>query len=405
VRIGFVSEHASPLAALGGVDAGGQNVHVAELAAALVRLGHQVTVYTRRDARDLPARVTVPDGYDVRHLDAGPAEPIAKDDLWPLMPAFAAGLADDLGQRPLDVVHAHFWMSGWAAVQAARVRSQRILLTFHALGHVKRRYQGRADPSPEVRLDVERQIAHDVNRIIATCTDELGELAGLGVPAERISVVPCGVDLSQFTPIGPRLLAPSRRMRMLCVGRLVPRKGYDIVIETLPQLDNLELVIAGGDPNDEAERNRLEELAERLGVSNRVTLLGQVSRGEMPGLMRSADVVVCTPWYEPFGIVPVEAMACGVPVVASAVGGMLDTVVHHVTGLLVPPRDPGALASALRRLSHSPELRARLGQEGAARARRHYSWATVAEQTARIYADVLAEPEAGSSTLLTTGAS
>ncbi|SFB06102.1 Glycosyltransferase involved in cell wall bisynthesis [Amycolatopsis marina] len=388
MRISMVSEHASPLAALGGVDAGGQNLHVAELSAALSRQGHDVTVYTRRDDPDLPEEVRTPSGYRVVHVPAGPPRTLPKDDLLPHMGDFGKFLRERWSADRPDVVHAHFWMSGLAAVLACRELDIPVVQTFHALGVVKRRYQGAKDTSPPERLQLERLIGSNATRVAATCSDEVFELARMGVPRSRMSVVPCGVDLERFRPNGPT--APKyQRHRVLTVGRLVPRKGFDTVIEALRLLPNTELVIAGGPEEgalaDDPEAQRLLDHADELGVRGRVLMAGQVSRDEMPALLRSADVVACTPWYEPFGIVPLEAMACGVPVVASAVGGLTDTVVDGVTGLLVPPRSPEDLAAALRRLLTDRTLREGCGIAGCDRAASRYSWDRIAADTLRVY--------------------
>jgi nucleoside-diphosphate-sugar epimerase len=394
VHVGLVSEHASPLAAIGAVDAGGQNVHVAALAAGLARRGHRVRVYTRRDDSELPERVVTDAGYEVIHLEAGPSRAMSKDGLWEHMPTFAAALADHLRTDPPAVLHAHFWMSAWAA-NRARPSSMPMVVTFHALGVVKRRYQGADDTSPVERIDVERAVANAASRIVATCTDERSELAALGVPPTRVSVVPCGVDLEHFSPQptgSDDLSVPGRRCRhrLLSVGRLVPRKGFEVAIAALSRVPETELIIAGGgDASSDSERERLILVAEQLDVADRVQLIGQVARADMPALLRSADVVVCSPWYEPFGLVPLEAMACGVPVVASAVGGLQDTVVDGVTGVLVPPRDPDGLANAVRPLLESTELRRRLGQAGLDRARSRYSWTQVALETDAVYSEVV----------------
>ncbi len=385
MRIAFVSEHASPLATLGGVDAGGQNVHVAELAAGLVRLGHDVTVFTRRDHPTLPKRVLTDSGYIVAHLDAGPAEVVAKDDLWPLMPEFAQHLAAAFDAEHFDLAHAHFWMSGWATLMARHDRRLSTVLTFHALGAVKRRHLGTDDPSPAVRLSIERELAAGFDRVIATCTDEVAELHAADLRPRQISVVPCGVDVNHFTPTGSVFGERRQPHRIVALGRLVPRKGFATVIEAMPHLPDTELVLAGGEPGFEPERERLRRLAWQLDVSSRVLLVPQISRTEVPALLRSADVVAATPWYEPFGIVPVEAMACGVPVVASAVGGMLDTVQPGVTGLLVPPREPLALAAAIEALLEQPALRAAYARAAATRAREQYSWDRVALRTVEAY--------------------
>jgi glycosyltransferase involved in cell wall biosynthesis len=392
MRIALVSEHASPLATLGGVDAGGQNVHVAELARGLARRGDEVVVHTRRDAPGLPERVPFAPGVTVHHVDAGPARPVPKDELLPCMGQFGARLGAQWEAAPPNVVHAHFWMSALAALAAARPLGIPVVQTFHALGVVKRRHQGRADTSPRQRQDAERRVVREVERIVATCTDEVFELVRLGADRRRISVVPCGVDLSRFKPAGPTLPRPLGKARVVSVGRLVERKGIANVVAALAAVPDAELVIAGG-PGAAAldydpEVDRLRRIARAAGVRDRVTLIGRLDREQVPPLLRSADVVAAVPWYEPFGIVPVEAMACGVPVVASAVGGMIDTVVDGVTGLHVPPRDVEALAGALSKLVERPGLRRRLGGAGAARARERYGWNRIAAATRDVYDDV-----------------
>ena len=408
MKISMVSEHASPLAALGGVDAGGQNVHVAALSEALAKRGHNVTVYTRRDATELPYRVKVGRRLDVVHVEAGPARHIPKDELLPFMGELADGIARDWGHRPPDVVHGHFWMSGLAALDAARREDAGyrvpVVQTFHALGTVKRRHQGLEDTSPPERRWLEPGVGRSADRIIATCSDEVFELKAMGIKTGKVSIAPCGVDLGLFSAKGSADAKP-RSYRILSVGRLVPRKGVDLVIRALPLLseagfDDVELLIVGGGGDScalhaDKEVCRLLDLAAELGVSDRVSLQGQVPRGAMPGIFRSADAVVCSPWYEPFGIVPLEAMACGVPVVAAAVGGLRDTVVDHKTGLHVPPRDAEAIASALALLLGNPALRAELGAAGQRRASSRYSWDRVAAETEKAYQLAVAGISAG----------
>lgn len=426
MKISMVSEHASPLAALGGVDAGGQNVHVAALSTALARRGHRVTVYTRRDDPELPARVHVQPGVEVVHVDAGPAAHVPKDEMLPYMEALADGIARDWGAAPPDVVHGHFWMSGIAALEAARrprggrlsgAKSRRsggtrstgtgspdaspvpVVQTFHALGTVKRRNQGAQDTSPAERAWLEPWVGRSVDRIIATCSDEVFELKAMGVDTDNVSIAPCGVDLALFGAEGT-VEQRGRKHRIVSVGRLVPRKGVDLVIEALARLrtqgvDDVELLIIGGGADAaglsaDPEAQRLQQLAARLGVADQVVFRGRVPRDRMPEVLRSADAVVCTPWYEPFGIVPLEAMACAAPVVASAVGGLIDTVVDGVTGLHVPPRDPDALAAALAKLLQEPQLAARLGAAGLRRVNERYSWDRIAADTEKAYRLALA---------------
>ncbi|NKY87369.1 glycosyltransferase [Nocardia veterana] len=396
MKIAMVSEHASPLAPLGGVDAGGQNVHVAELAAGLSRLGHDVRVYTRCDDAELPPEVIVGAGYRVVHVPAGPARHLPKDEILPYLGEFAAFLHQQWAADLPDVVHAHFWMSGVAAENAARDLEVPVVLTFHALGTVKRRHQGLADTSPRSRIGFERAIAAHATHIIATCSDEVHELAKMGVPVSRTSVVPCGVDLSMFTPDGPAE-EPECPHRIVSVGRMVPRKGFDTAIAALSELPDTELVVAGGSDcaEDEAEQDRLRKIAAKYDVSHRVRFRGPVPRAQMPALLRSADVVVCTPWYEPFGIVPLEAMSCAKPVVATAVGGMLDTVLDGVTGRLVPSGDPAALAGVLAGLLAQERERQTMGEAGLQRARSRYSWDRVSRDTSAAYRRATATAGAG----------
>jgi glycosyltransferase involved in cell wall biosynthesis/phosphoheptose isomerase len=392
MRIAMVSEHASPLAALGGVDAGGQNVHVAALATAMARQGAEVVVHTRRDDPGPPRRVELAPDVVVDHISAGPAVPLPKDELLPHMDAFAAELAQAWRRDRPDIVHAHFWMSGYAALLAARELRIPVVQTFHALGVVKRRYQGDRDTSPPQRLAIERDVLKRVEHVVATCSDEVFELLRMGGAHARVTVVPCGVDLDLFTPDGRRARRRPGLRRLVCVGRLVERKGVGNAISALAGVPGAELVIAGGPPRErlveDPEARRLRELAERAGVADWVDLRGRLDREEVAALLRSADAAVCVPWYEPFGIVPLEAMACGRPVVASAVGGMIDTVVDGVTGVHVAPRDPQRLAEALAGLLADPERRAEYGAAGAERARARYGWPRVAAATLDVYARI-----------------
>jgi glycosyltransferase involved in cell wall biosynthesis len=392
VRVALVSEHASPLATLGGVDAGGQNVHVAALAIALGRLGASVVVHTRRDDPGLPARVELAPGVVVEHVDAGPPRYVAKDELVDHVDALGRGLLHSWTSERPDVVHAHFWMSGAASMAAAPDLGLPVVQTFHALGVVKRRHQGAADTSPPSRVSVEADLARRVDRVLATASEEVFELSRMGADPRRVAVVPCGVDVDHFRPDGPVEARPSGRRRVVVVGRLVERKGVADVIAALPLLPGTELVVAGGPGADglaaDPEARRLQALAAANGVADRVELRGRVDRRWLPALLRSADVVACVPRYEPFGLVALEAMACGVPVVASAVGGLCDTVVDGVTGFHVPPGRPDAVAAALGLVLGDPALAATVGAAGAARARARYRWDSVARAHLSTYRDV-----------------
>jgi glycosyltransferase involved in cell wall biosynthesis len=285
-------------------------------------------------------------------------------------------------------------MSGLAAIAAARTIGAPVVQTFHALGTVKHRHQGAHDSSPRERIDAEAGICRDADLIIATCSDEVTELRRMGA-CTAVEIVPCGVDTQLFAPghAGGRSSAPT----LLSVGRLVERKGIDTVIRALVKLPRVELVVAGGPEKAELpthpEAVRLRELAAALGVADRLRLVGSVAHDQMPALMREADLVVCTPWYEPFGIVPIEAAACGRAIVGSAVGGLLDTVVHGTTGTLVPPQDPNAVALAVRELLGDSALRHRYEAAARRRALRHYDWSSVAAATNRAYRSLVTSPD------------
>lgn len=394
MRISMVSEHASPLALLGGDDAGGQNVYVAALSQELGRRGHHVVVHTRRSDPDVPRRVPFATNVVVDHVDAGPPAAIPKDDIWPHVPAFARDLRAQFALDRPHIVHAHFWMSGIAAIEAARNAPVPVAHTFHALGTVKRRHQGDADTSPPDRLDAEQRIVDQADRIVATCSEEAFELRAMGRDMDRVSVVPCGVNLDNFDPDGHVVDLPRRaRHRLVTVSRLVPRKGVDTVIEALADTPDTELLVVGGPRADrleeDAEVQRLRAIAAEVGVADLVRFVGAQERHEVPPILRSSDALVTMPWYEPFGIVPLEAMACGLPVVTAAVGGMTDTVVDGVTGLHVPPRDPRRLAAMLRQLLADPAWRAELGRAGVRRVHARYTWGHVADGVLNAYRDTI----------------
>src|SRR4051794_28947028 len=278
MRIAMVSEHASPLAALGGVDAGGQNVHVHALAATLGAHGDDVVVHTRRDDPRAPRRVAFAKGAEGDHGDAGPPPEVPKDELLPYMNAFADELREQWADDPPDVVHSHFWMSAVAALDAARDVGVPVVHTLHALGNVKRRHQGARDTSPPERIEIERRIVRQVDRIVATCTDEVFELVRMGTDRRRVTVVPCGVDVGLFSGDVRPEERGSDRHRLVCASRLVERKGLGNAVTALTELPDAELHIAGGPPAAELdaypEAQRLRRLAGGLGGARPPALCG-----------------------------------------------------------------------------------------------------------------------------------
>lgn len=396
MKIAMVAAHADPLADITAPDFGAQNIHVAELSAGLTRAGHAVTVYTRRDCPD-GARERVADaGYRVVRIDAGPAAQIPTDEVYDYLDVVTDGLAAAFAVDRPDVVHAHFWMSAITAVLAAFPERVPVVVTFHALGTVQRRFRGNTDTSPTQRIPLETVIGRRASAIIATCTDEVRELHDMGVSTRRVTIIPSGVAVDEFIasdPSDPRrpenITARSQAHRVVTVGRLVPHNGFATVIEAIADVPHTELLIVGSASNgalhDDPEVVRLMTCADEHAVGDRVHLIGAVPHATMPAVLADADIVVCAPWYEPFGIVALEAMAVGTPVVAAAVGGMLDTIVPGRTGDLVPPRDATALTQALRSLLDDHDRLQSYAEAGRRRAEQQYGWARIAAQTERLY--------------------
>lgn len=390
----MVSEHANPLAREGETEFDGQSRHVAELSAALVRSGNEVTVYTRRGRDDAPERVVTGEGYTVVHVPAGPPSHLSMNEMLSVMGEFGRYLEEEWEDARPDIVHAHFWMSGIASQLAARILAIPTVQTFHALGVMEHRFKVDTSSSPPSRIRLEQLIARGATRVVATSTEEVFELAHQGLPRSRTSVVPCGVDISVFTPEGP---AEKRAMthRLVMVGNLSPNEGFETAIDALVHLPHTELVIAGGPPPGDVAADpeaRLYARAESLGIRDRVHVVGAVPKASLPALLRSADAVVSLPWYEPIGLIPLEAMACGTPVVAAETGGMRDTVVDGITGRLVSSRNPLRLADTIRELFDDEVRRAGFGVAGADRARARYSWDRVATDTLRAYGWCVAAP-------------
>ncbi|MEV6491756.1 glycosyltransferase [Actinoplanes sp. NPDC051633] len=388
MRIAMISEHASPLSDGGDATGGVQRRHVADLSCALATLGHDVRVYTRRDRPDLADTVPMTTGVLVVHVPAGPAEALPPELLLPHMGDFAQWLrAAWTGEdwRP-EVAHAHFWTSGLAAVTAARQVGIPVVQSFHELGGMS---PGTTGPS---RSSYERALGRAVDRVVAQSQEELRGLVRIGVPRTQLTLVPAGVDSDHFTPEGPAVERDPERPRILSVGRLVERKGFGDVIQAMRYVPGAECVVVGGPPPDQLAADpqavKLRALAEKYDVSDRVRLIGAVPSKDMPRWYRSADLLVAAPWQDQFGLSTLEAMACGVPVIGTAVGGLNETVVDGLTGDLVPARDPRALGGALRRLINDKVRRFAYGTAALDRARQAYSWKRVASQLGSVYSAV-----------------
>ena len=403
--VALVSEHASPLGALGGADGGGQNVYVAQLACQLAARGWRVDVLTRADAPGLPEVLDWRPGVRVVHVPAGPAEALPKEALLEHMPAFAEAALARCMAEDYDLLHANFWMSGLVCAEIKAAASIPFVVTFHALGRVRRRHQGAADGFPDARFAIEERVAREADLVIAECPQDRDDLIELyHADPTRIRLAGCGVDPAEFRPVDRRaaraLLGwPQDAFTVLQLGRMVPRKGVDTVIEGFAafreaQDPNARLVVVGGrdewpDPEADPELARLMRLAAARGAADAVTFTGRRDRDVLRYHYAAADVFATLPWYEPFGITPLEAMASGLPVVGARVGGIKHTVIDGQTGLLVPPRDAQAASRALARLHADPALRARLGVAGRTRVHERFTWARVARDVEAIYAEAL----------------
>ena len=409
-RIALISEHASPLAAAGGIDGGGQNIYVAQVAKHLANLGYSVDVFTRRDHPSQPETLEWRPGVRVVHVPAGPATYVRKEALLPLMDEFSAHVREYARRNGgYRVAHANFFMSGLAARELKRSQGTPFVMTFHALGRVRQVHQGAADEFPPARMVIEDELIGEADAVIAECPQDRTDLTTLypGDP-RRICVIPCGFDKAEFWPITRALARRTLGYRaderiLLNIGRLVPRKGIDNAIRGLGRLARTHgiearLVVVGGnsdlpDPELTPEIGRLAALAAAEGVGDRVTFTGRRSREFLKLYYSAADVFVTTPWYEPFGITPLEAMACGTPVAGADVGGIRFSVADGVTGALVPPRDPDALGARLADLLRDPVRLKELGRNGIRRVNGQFTWQRVARSIGLLYEDVAGETQ------------
>ena len=407
-RIAMISEHASPLAALGGVDSGGQNVYVSKLAKHLAGLGYRVDIFTRRDDASLPDIVSWVKGVRIINVPAGPAEIVPKEELLPYMKEFANYLVQfsQHQRRPYDLVHANFWMSAQVAADFKRATGIPFVVTFHALGRVRRLHQGEADGFPDERFAIEERVVAEADRVIAECPQDEADLISLyDADPARLTIIPCGFDPEEFRPLDKVLSRmavglPPRERVILQLGRMVPRKGVDTVIRGFARLVkdhgvSARLVIVGGesedpDPQLTPEIGRLHEVARAEGVEERVTFIGRRHRDVLNYYYSAADIFVTMPWYEPFGITPVEAMAAGTPVVGANVGGIKFTVRDGETGYLVPAKDHQALAERLAYLYRNPKILGRLRHHAIRRANDLFTWHSVANAMSTLYEEVLA---------------
>ncbi|MCS7478462.1 glycosyltransferase [Umezawaea endophytica] len=352
--------------------------HIEDLSAALSRQGHEVTLHVRRHAPGLPESEPTRRGYDLVRVPVGPPTRLPKAALIPHLDEFAAYLDRDWAKHAPDVIHLHSWHSGLAV----RDSPAPLVQSFHGIRVVEHRIDRMVVRG---RTDLERLVALGADRVIAASSDEVFGLVRIGVPGARMSVVPWGVDTDRFRPDGPVAHRGAER-RVVALGSALPYNGLRTAITAMAAVPGAELLITGpARPAAPDEECGLLEHARRIGVADRVRFTGEVHPDDLPALLRSADIVVCVPWHEPCGVAVVQAMACGVPVIATAVGAMTDVIIDGVTGVLVPPRDAVALRRALRELLEDPIKRDVCAINGTDRARARYSWNRIATEVANAY--------------------
>ena len=396
MRIAQVSAHTSPLAPLGGRETGGMNVYVLELSRELARLGYELDIFTRLDG-DLPRVERLAPNLRLVRIEAGPARPIEKEDIVGYLPSFAQQMQAFAESQGYDLVHSHYWQSGWAGGLLARSLGLPHVVMFHTLGEVKNRARI-SEQEPTARIHHERNVARRATAIVTASDHERGLLERYyGADTARMHTIPCGVDLDLFRPLDQResrlkLGLNPARPKILWVGRLEKLKGVDILVSALAQLEqeDFTLIIVGGDEHAHGLRAELEAQAETLGIRDRLRFEGAVAHDRLPLYYSAADVVVVPSYYESFGLVAVEAMACGTPVVASRVGGLVSTVQDGVTGYLIPWRCPEPFAEKIEVLLQNPELRDNFGR-AARRSVERFRWRLVALQVAGVYDSVCAE--------------
>jgi D-inositol-3-phosphate glycosyltransferase len=414
LNVAMISYHTCPLATLGGKDTGGMNVYVRELAKNLGSFGIHVDVFTRSQDEHVP-HVLHDLGYGNRvvHVPAGPEVPLPKKELANYLPDFAAGIQRFAEEKNLkyDLIHSHYWMSGIAALTLKANWSVPVVQMFHTLGLMKNRVARSPDEvEGSYRVDGERKVIQFADRLVVATPAEQSQLEFLyRTDTRKMVTIPPGVDTSHFYPIPADeakavIGVPPKDRLLLFVGRIEPLKGIETLIRAMAYVNENKLLVdcpecphylavIGGDPNltnqdMSGEMARLQKLCQELGIGDTVIFLGKRSQDSLPYYYSAADVVIVPSHYESFGMVALEAMACGTPVVASQVGGLAFLVQDGVTGYVVPDDDPAALGDRLAQLILNPDLRQKLGEQATYYAQ-DYSWENITSRMKTLYTGLL----------------
>jgi glycosyltransferase involved in cell wall biosynthesis len=397
MKIALVAQHSTPVPGDAATHAG-DDARLVEMSRSLAGNGHQVTVYARRGSAARPERARLAPGVSVEYV--GPADSEAdagrSDDahLLAQVAAFSRPLHDQWSKDRPDVVHALRWTSGLAALSATRDLSVPVVQTFDSLGVAERRHRMVPAGVGTERIRLEPAIGRTVSAVMAGSSDEESDLTRLGVPRRSIRVVPCGVDTDEFSPEGPSCSRNDRHRLVTVADLATEQDALGNLLRAVSKVPGSELVIAGGPPREalrsDLSYRRLAKLADTLDLSGRLFFAGEVGRGALPPLLRSADLFVSVSEYDPSAITSIQAMACGTPVIASAVGCQVDAVVDGTTGILVPPGRPALLAQKIRALLAHPMLLEAYSVAATDRARSRYSWDRIAQETLAVYDTALA---------------
>ncbi|HZS22208.1 MAG TPA: D-inositol-3-phosphate glycosyltransferase [Pseudonocardiaceae bacterium] len=404
-RVAVLSVHTSPLDPPGTGDAGGMNVYIVPTAIRLARRGVEVEVFTRATSSGAPPVVEFAPGVTVRHITAGPFEGLAKNDLPAQLCAFTAGvLRAEAHREPgyYNVVHSHYWLSGQVGWLARDCWGVPLVHTAHTLAKVKNAALAEGDvPEPHTRVIGEQQVVAEADRLVANTPAETSQLVDLyGADPARTATISPGVDLELFTPGSQgaarnALGLPSDAVVLAFIGRIQPLKGPDVLLRAAAEMVRRDpalraklrvLVVGGPSGNGLAEPTALHQLAAALGILDQVVFAPPQSGAALVGVYRAADVVAVPSYSESFGLVALEAQACGTPVVAAKVGGLPVAVAHGVSGQLVGSHRPGDWADALSAVAFHPQRRHQLAAGAAAHARR-FSWERTTEALLRVYVD------------------
>ena len=407
-RIALISVHGDPAIEIGKEEAGGQNVYVRQVGEALAKLGWQVDMFTRKVSTTQASIVKHGANCRTIRLIAGPEEFVPRDNIFAYLPEFVQAFLNFQQQNNIEyqLVHTNYWLSSWVGMELKKIQATKQIHTYHSLGAVKYKSVTTVPLIASTRLNTEKEVLETAERIVATSPQEKAHMRSLVSSSGEISIIPCGTDIHRFGSIQQQAarqqlgIAPDAKV-VFYVGRFDKRKGIETLVRAVGRSQlrdadvNLQLIIGGGSrpgQSDGIERERIESIVDELGMREFTTFPGRLGDNDLPLYYAAADVCVVPSHYEPFGLVAIEAMASGTPVVASDVGGLQFTVVPEATGLLAPPKDEAAFATAIDRILADTDYRNKLGQAARQRVEEKFSWEGVASQLGNLYLELLKQP-------------